>query len=150
MKISRKLRYGLRAMISLALYYQTGYVSAKDISNSESIPLDYLEQIFNKLKQAGLVKTTRGPHGGYALSRTPSSIKIKDIMDVLDASPYLTDCLNGKAKQACNRVDSCSTKPFWQMLDKAIQSIAESTSLKDLSEKNPNQAVIKHSYLFQI
>ena len=137
-------------MVSLALYYQTGYMSAKDISNSESIPLDYLEQIFNKLKQAGLVKTTRGPHGGYALSRTPSSIKIKDIMDVLDASPYLTDCLDGKAKQVCGRVDSCSTRLFWQTLDRAIQSIAESTSLKDLSEKNPNQAAIKHSYLFQI
>jgi len=125
-------------------------MSAKDISNSESIPLDYLEQIFNKLKQAGLVKTTRGPHGGYALSRTPSSIKIKDIMDVLDASPYLTDCIDSKAKQGCGKANSCSARLFWQILDRAIQGIAESTSLKDLSDKDSKHAPIKHSYVFQI
>lgn len=150
MKISRKLRYGLRAMLFLAFYYQTGPVSARDVSKSESIPLDYLEQIFNKLKGAGLVKTTRGPRGGYALSRKPSAIKIKDIMDVLDVKPHITDCLDSHTRHGCGRAEACAAIFFWRKLNKAIQDTAESTSLQDLLKKGPKHPGISHSYVFQI
>jgi Rrf2 family transcriptional regulator, cysteine metabolism repressor len=150
LKISRKLRYGLRAMLFLAFYYQTGPVSARDVSKAESIPLDYLEQIFNKLKGAGLVKTTRGPRGGYALSRTPSAIKVKDIMDVLDVRTHITDCLDNHARHGCDRSESCAAILFWRRLNESIQDIAASTSLQDLLKKGPKHPGISHSYVFQI
>jgi Rrf2 family transcriptional regulator, cysteine metabolism repressor len=137
-------------MIVLSLHYRFGPVSARDIADTEAMPLNYLEQILSRLKQAGLVKTVRGPRGGYALSRMPSSIKVKDIMDALQRSPYLIDCLNAKAKYACPKKNSCPALLFWQQLNKSIQATASSTSLEDLSVKIPKHAGVKHNYAFQI
>jgi Rrf2 family protein len=137
-------------MVVLSLYYSSGPVSARDIADTESMPLNYLEQILSRLKQAGLVKTVRGRHGGYALSRMPASIMVKDITDALQRSPYLIDCLNPKAKYTCSKKGSCPALLFWQQLNKSIQAALLSTSLEDLSVKIPKHAGLKHNYAFQI
>ncbi len=137
-------------MVELAIYYKTGPLSARAISMVESIPLQYLEQIFNLLKRAGLVKTVRGAKGGYLLSREPSKIRVSHVMDVLDAGPYLADCLIPKKRRPCSRIDICSVTKFWQRLNKSIKTVVESTTLKDLAVKRPKGANIGHSYMFQI
>ncbi len=150
MKVSKKFRYGLRAMVELAIYYKAGPLSARAISRVESIPLQYLEQIFNLLKKAGLVKTVRGSRGGYLLSREPSKIRVSHLMEVLDTSPYLTDCLAPKKRSTCSRIDICTVTKFWQKLNKSVKTVVESTTLKDLAVKRPKDAIIEHNYMFQI
>jgi len=150
LKVNKKFRYGLRAMVELAIYHKAGALSAKAISRAESIPLQYLEQIFNLLKRAGLVKTIRGSKGGYFLSREPAKIKVSQIMDVLDTGPNLTDCMIPRRKESCARIDICSVAKFWQRLNKNIKTVAESTTLKDLAAKRSKDAIIGHNYMFQI
>jgi len=150
MKVSKKFRYGLRAMVALAAYYRLGPLSARTIAKVESIPLQYLEQIFNLLKKEGFVKTVRGSKGGYLLSRDPSRIRVSHIMDLLDAGPYLADCLAPKADKPCDRIDICSVTKFWHRLHKSIKTVAESTTLKDLAGKRPKDASISHNHMFQI
>jgi len=152
MKISKKFRYGLRAMAELASYYKQGSQPAKMVSKRQGIPLQYLEQIFNKLKKKGLIKAERGPKGGYLLSRSPSKIKVNHIIEALEGGYSLTDCIGTKGKQACSRVDFCSTKKFWVKLNKSVRVILESTTLQDLSikPKTTKDSKISHNYLFQI
>jgi len=150
LKVSKKFRYGLRAMVELAIYYKSGPLSAKSIAMVESIPLQYLEQIFNLLKNAGLVKTIRGSKGGYLLAREPSRIKVSHIMDILDTNPYLTDCLAPKQIMSCDNIDTCAVTKFWQKLQRSVKTVVDSTTLKDLAAKRPKDASIGHNYMFQI
>ncbi len=150
MKVNKKFRYGLRAMIELAACYDLGALPARSIAKSESIPLQYLEQILNILKRAGLVKTVRGSKGGYLLSRKPSKIKVSHIMDALDTGLHLTDCLVPKKQAPCARLEGCPAAKFWQKLHKSIRKTAESLNLEDLAVKKAKIADIEHNYMFQI
>jgi len=71
-------------------------------------------------------------------------------MDALEPSPYLLDCLDKKGSQKCESAESCHAILFWQALDRAVKTIAENTSLKELADKGPKQALIRHTYVFQI
>jgi Rrf2 family protein len=155
MKFSTRFRYGLRAMTELAGHYDKKTpLSAKSISESQGISLEYLEQILNRLKNKHLIKTIRGPKGGYMLSRTPAQINVKDIMGILEDNGFLVDCLNGEGDSRCKRTRACLTRPFWQMLYNNIIKTMESTTLKDLSGGDISNIKtynnIKHRYLFQI
>ncbi|MFC1807502.1 RrF2 family transcriptional regulator [Candidatus Omnitrophota bacterium] len=152
MKFSKKSRYGVRAMAELALYYKEKPMSAKVIAKSQRIPLQYLEQIFNILKKAGLICTVRGPKGGYSISRSPSRIKLKDIMYVLENKRHLADCLTKKGANSCDMIENCLTRTFWEKLDKAVSGVLNSTTLMDLCKKAKKRkdSSISHSYLFQI
>lgn len=155
MKVSKKSRYGLRAMVELALYYKEGPLSARRISEIQGIPLQYLEQILNRLKKARLIKTTRGPRGGYLLSREPSKIKLGNIIETLEDKNFLVDCLAGKGKNFCSRVDVCKTRGFWERLARSLSEVMNSTTLQDLCQgsktinRNTENSV-EHHYLFQI
>ena len=139
-------------MIELALRVEEIPTPASVISKRQEIPLQYLEQIFNNLKKRGLVKTVRGPRGGYILSRESSKISVKDIMHALEGKEQLLECLEKKSA-LCRRRDNCRARRFWSRLDRAIGEIMARTTLKDLSrgprpkEKTYN---IGHRYLFQI
>ena len=153
MRFSKKSQYGLRAMSDLVFHYEEGPLSAKDVSKNQGIPLQYLEQIFNCLKKKGLVKTTRGPKGGYILSKEPSKIKVGDIIKALENNYSLTECLGLESKRSCARVDICLTKKFWEKLNKSIKGVLNSTTLKDICPKGPDKAKsrkVEHNYLFQI
>jgi len=152
MKISKKSQYGLRAMVELALYHKKGPRSAKAVSAKQAIPLQYLEQIFNQLKRRGLIKTIRGPRGGYMLSIDPYRVKVKDIMEALGDNYSLIDCLDTKPKVPCDRSDTCTTKNFWKKLDNSVKKVLTSTNLKDLCPDPPKDkgANIGHKHPFQI
>ena len=150
MKISKKTRYGLRAMIEIASVFGEGALSAKKISKYQDIPLQYLEQILNRLKRESLLKTIRGPKGGYILAKDPTKIKISNIVEVLESKDGLTESKNSSKEVLSERVELSSAERFWERLDKIIKKELTSTNLKDLCPKNPKQVHIKHNYAFEI
>lgn len=127
MKISKKAQYGLRAMIFLAR--EKGKVfSLKEISEKEKIPFDFLEKIILKLKKAGLLKAKKGSIGGYYLAKSPEKIKVGKIIEILEGKPRLVKCLEG----ICQISKNCRAKVFWKKLQRSINSVLNSVTLKDL------------------
>jgi Rrf2 family protein len=84
--ISNKTRYGIKALISLAEFYNSGLLQIKDIASRDDIPHQFLEQIFNRLGKAGIIKSTRGKNGGYELAKPPVQITVLDIVNCLEGS----------------------------------------------------------------
>jgi Rrf2 family transcriptional regulator, cysteine metabolism repressor len=138
MKLSTKSTYGLRAMVNIALDHKKGAVSVKEIARIEGISGVYLEQLLNKLRRKDLVKSVRGPSGGYTLSRNPSEITVKDIVKTLEGSISPVDCASGREswKAVCGRNKNCVAKTVWTKLAKAIEDCLESVTLADLCSKN--------------
>ena len=93
MKMSTRGRYGIKAMLELALVYDTGMMSVRSIAQKQKISELYLEQLFSILKKANLIKSVRGAKGGYSLTRTPKEITIKDIIDVVEGPVNISDVL---------------------------------------------------------
>ncbi|MDD5173945.1 MAG: RrF2 family transcriptional regulator [Candidatus Omnitrophica bacterium] len=137
MKLSTKSTYGLRAMVNIAMANDKGAVSIKDISKRESISGVYLEQLLNKLRRKNLVKSVRGPSGGYMLSRSPRKITVADIVKTLEGSIIPVDCAGGREgyKSVCHNKKTCAAKTVWAKLAKSIEDCLESVTLKDLCGK---------------
>ena len=130
MRVSTRGEYGVRAMLDLACYYGNGPVLLKDIARRQEVSLKYLDGILSTLKAAGLVKTLRGARGGYTLNHEPSKITVKQIVEALEGSLVLVECV--KEKTSCNRVDSCITHDIWCELGKAMETVLKTTTLEDL------------------
>ena|SRR6056297_509259 len=137
MRLSTRSRYGVRLMLELALNYNTGYTFLKNISKKEEISEKYLSQLVIPLKARGLIASSRGAHGGYRLAKEPSLITIKDLVQTLEGSTSLVECVNNPS--VCNRSSKCSTRSVWEMLDKKISDTLSSITLKDLLESHKKQ-----------
>ena len=138
MKLSTKSTYGLRAMVNIALEQdKKGSVSIKEISKKEGISSVYLEQLLNKLRREELVRSVRGPSGGYMLSRKPGSITVGDIVKSLEGSIAPVDCASGREgfRVVCNKNKNCAARIVWTKLAKAIEDCLESVTLADLCNK---------------
>lgn len=137
MKLSTKSTYGLRAMVSIAMARDKASVSVKDISKREGISSVYLEQLLNKLRRKNLVKSVRGPSGGYMLSRASGRITIADIVKALEGSITPVDCASRREgyNGTCRHKDTCAAKAVWTKLAKAIEDCLESVTLEDLCGK---------------
>lgn len=134
MKLTTKVRYAVSAMCDLATNDGTGKpVQVKDIAARQNISVLYIEQLFNKLKRAKLIRSVRGPHGGYMLADKPSKINIGDIFRVVEGPIALVGCVDkGPSKMSCIMSSKCSTKPLWAKLSKLIGDLLDSTTLADL------------------
>ena len=130
MKISTRSRYGVRLMLELALKHGKGPMFLKDISGRQEISEKYLGQIIIPLKARGLVTAYRGAHGGYALSREPGKINLRDIVDALENGLSLVDCVKHPA--VCKRSNTCITQGVWNRVEKAIVEALEGITLADL------------------
>ncbi|MFH1577076.1 MAG: Rrf2 family transcriptional regulator [Candidatus Margulisiibacteriota bacterium] len=130
MKLSTKGRYGVTAMFDLAAHGKGEPITAADIAERQAIPLAYLEQLLSKLRRAGLVRTVRGPSGGYILSKKPAQVSIGDIIRATDGPVALADCVPSSA--TCPKSGCCSTKALWGNLSDKVTKVFDSTSLKDL------------------
>jgi len=133
MKLSTKGRYGIRAMIDLALYYGQGPILLKDIAKRQEISKKYLEHIITSLKVAGLVRSIRGAHGGYILARPPAQIKLSQIIKVLEGSLAPVECVDNP--EFCSRIEVCLTIGVWREIKRAMDKVLGSISLKDLVEQ---------------
>ncbi len=156
MRMSTKSRYGLRAMLYLALLYDKGPVSVQSISNKEDIPLAYIEQLLSRLRKAGLVNSVRGPSGGYRLSGKPSDITVFDIVKVLekDVAPvYCVSTDQAQSGKKCSKSSRCVTRLVWKKLAENIHDTLDSISLEDLRKQAQSlkqDARPGHKYTFSI
>tara|TARA_A100001015_G_C14792882_1_gene633786 strand:+ start:71 stop:496 length:426 start_codon:yes stop_codon:yes gene_type:complete len=136
MKLTTKGRYAVMAMADLALFKDKGPTSLTDISLRQNISLAYLEQIFLKLKNNNLVKSVRGPKGGYVLEIPPEQIKISNIISAVDEKVKTLNCKKESKKGCNNKFTKCITHNLWDQLDQHINNFFEKVKLQDLVKKN--------------
>lgn len=134
MRISTRGRYALRMMLDLALHNSGEYIALKDISARQEISVKYLEQIVSVLSKAGMLKSVRGPQGGYKLMKSPESYTVGDILRVTEGSLAPVACLDSPQNE-CTRAETCATLGFWQELYDAVCSVVDRTTLADLADR---------------
>jgi len=133
MKLSTRARYGLRAIVDLATYYNTKPVMLKDIAKRENISLKYLEQIMIKLTGAGIVQGIRGLKGGFVLSKPANEITLYEIIKALEGSLSPVGCID--QPKLCKKFNDCVTKFVWQKLKNAISDVLNSITLEDIVQQ---------------
>jgi len=154
MKLSTKSRYGLRALFDMA--YHSGALPAqiKDISRRQNISPRYLEQIFQDLKRANLLKSKRGPQGGYYLMKKPHEISVLDVVLAAEGHLALVDCTREKGKKkACEFDNQCVTQKVWAEASRRLEEYFASITLKDLCEDGKNLGLEKeldHRFMYFI
>ena len=136
MKLTTKGRYAVMAMADLALYQNGKPVSLNDISLRQNISLSYLEQLFSKLKNEKLVKSVRGPSGGYVLEKNPKDIRLSNIIFAVDEQVRTLNCKKDSKKGCNGRTMKCITHNLWDDLEQHINNFFDNVSLNDLLKKN--------------
>ncbi|MDC7235669.1 MAG: Rrf2 family transcriptional regulator [Spirochaetales bacterium] len=133
MKLSTKSRYAVRLMINLAWNYQQGPSQLNEVSRKEEISEKYLSQIVINLRGAGLIRSIRGAHGGYLLTRDPALITIREIVEIMEGGLDIVDCLSDE--ENCSRSGICLTRNVWDKVSTAIKETLEAINLAELSEQ---------------
>jgi Rrf2 family protein len=134
MKLSTKGRYGVRLMLDLALHYGQGTVFLRDVAKRQEISEKYLWQLTGPLKAARLIRSTRGPHGGYALAKPPQDINLREIVNILEGPLCIVDCVDDPG--LCDRALACHARRIWSIISMRILDVLESTTLQDMLEGN--------------
>lgn len=132
MKLSTRSRYGLRAMIAMAMNENNGQMMAKEIAEKQSLPLTYLEQLMVALRKAGLVNATRGAKGGYLLANTPDEITLANIIEALDGPISIADCSD--IANCCLDPAVCSLKEVFEGANNLLHGYFQEISLAELVE----------------
>ena len=133
MKLSTRGRYGLRALLDLAVHQGEGMVLLKDIARRQEVSLPYLEHLITPLIAGGLVKSTRGARGGVLLVRPPAEVTLTEVVLLLEGSIAPVDCVNDP--KVCHRSTSCVTRDVWIQIKDAMTQVLDSTTLQDLVER---------------
>lgn len=136
MRISTKGRYGLRALIDLALYSEIEPVSINSIALRQDISERYLEQLMTLLKKAGLIKSIRGAGGGYVLAKEIDEISVGDILRALEGNLEPVECSAYREEDGCQAADKCVTKYVWQRINESINRTVDEISLRQLVEES--------------
>ena len=133
MKLSTKTRYGMRAMVDLALHYEKGPVLLKDIAERQEVSMKYLDHIISTLKANGLIENAKMRHGGYILSKPPSRIETHEIIKAVEGSLALVECVDDP--KICHRADFCATLNLWKKLKRSMRDVLEGVTLEDLAKE---------------
>lgn len=134
MRLSTKGQYAVRAMVNLACHPGDAPVSLKDISVEEGISLSYLEQLFVKLRKGKIVRSVRGPGGGYVLAKPAADISVGEIIAVVEEPMNPVACLDDDSA-GCDRATRCTTQRVWKCLAEKIAEFLNSVSIEDLSRE---------------
>ena len=137
MKLTNRGRYAVMAMADLAKHNVNQPINLTEISLRQGISLSFLEQIFLKLKKNNLVKSTRGPTGGYLLSKPPEEIKLSNIIKAVDEKVKTVGCKKESKKGCTGKSIKCITHNLWDDLESHINSFFEKNTLKDVIFKIP-------------
>lgn len=130
MKLSTKGRYGLRAMVDLAIHSVDGHVALNSIAERQEISENYLEQVFSVLRKGGLVKSVKGAQGGYTLGDKSSNLTVGNILRVLEGDLSIIDKKGELDKK--NTVEYCIRTNVWDKLNDSVNSVVDSITLEDL------------------
>lgn len=149
MKLSTRGRYGLRAMLDMALSEDKDPIATHTIAEHQGISERYLEQLMVPLKRSGLIKSVRGAQGGYILGRDPQNITVGDIIRILEGPIAPVECVSEQNPEECDRSDYCVTRIIWTKVRDSIIDVLDSYTLDDLvreSQKLPG----KNTYIYDI
>ena len=135
MKLTNKGRYAVMAMADLALNANDSPISLSEISLRQNISLPYLEQIFIKLKNHNLVKSSRGPNGGYVLEKPASEIRLSNIIYAVNEEVKTLNCKKQSKRGCNNKFAKCITHNLWDQLDQHINGFFEKVKLQDLTKQ---------------
>ena len=138
MKLTTKGRYAVMAMADLASNINDEPISLSEISARQNISVAYLEQIFIKLKNKKLVRSSRGATGGYFLEKPASEIKLSHIISAVDEEVKMLNCKKSSKKGCNNKSTKCITHNLWDELDQHIHGFFEKVKLQDLTKQNSN------------
>ena len=133
MKITTRGRYAVMALVSLAAFSRGNPVTIQFIAQRDSIPESYLQQLFLRLRKKNIVKSVRGPGGGFILSRHPSAITVGEIIRTAEGKQASVGCRN--SGRACSMINKCRTQGMWDALEARIDEFLDSISLEDLFEE---------------
>lgn len=135
MRISTKGRYGLRAMVDLAVYSSDTPISLNSLADRQGLSAGYLEQVFSVLRKAGLVKSIKGAQGGYILADDSSKITVGDVLRVLEGDLVVVDEIDGEGINE-NNIEYCIRTMVWEKMNESINEVVDSVTLKDLAVEN--------------
>jgi len=139
-RLTTKGRYAVTAMLDLAFHSQIKPVTLTDIATRQTISLSYLEQLFSRLRRAGMVTGVRGPGGGYKLSKETNEISISDIILAVDEQVDLTNC---ESKGNCQNDGPCLTHELWMGLSNTVRNYLDGITLGDLLAQEDVRAVVQ-------
>jgi Rrf2 family protein len=125
--------YGARAIIDLARYFGQGPIQSADIAGRQAIPEAYLEQLLTTLRKSGLIRSTRGPHGGHELARQPAEIRLSEVIAALEGPLVPLDCL--ETVDACAVSRTCGMRDVWREVMTSAQQILDRVTIEELVER---------------
>lgn len=135
MRFSTKGRYGLRAMLDLALNSQGEQVSLNNIAKRQDVSESYMEHVFSALRKAGLVKSIKGPQGGYVLGQSPSNITVGDILRVLEGNLSVVDDRKYE-EDSISEFEYCLKVNVWDKINASVNNLVDSITLEDLAKEH--------------
>lgn len=144
MRLSTKSRYGVRAVFDIAYHGGGDGAQIKDIARRQGISPRYLEQIFQKLRDAGIISSKRGPQGGYSLAKNPQNINVAEIIRVTEGGLEPVFCVNPeKSGRHCDRIAECVTRLIWKEAGERLEHFFDSVTIQDLCERAERLGVQK-------
>jgi Rrf2 family protein len=132
-RITTLAEYGVICALHLARRASEGPITGREIAEVERLPGDYVEQILLRMRRAGIVASTRGAHGGYALARSADLISIRDVIEASEMTTFDLHCLSHPVEEErCSSSHNCSIRPVWMLLQQKIDDVLEGVHLSDL------------------
>jgi Rrf2 family protein len=142
MRITTWAEYGLICALHLARRAGEGPITGRDVAARERLPGDYVEQILLRMRRAGIVSSTRGARGGYALAREASAISVRDVIQASELTTFDLHCVSHPVDaDRCADSENCSIRPVWLLLQQRIDEVLEGVRLSDLMAA---EAVVRH------
>lgn len=143
MRVTTWTEYSLIIALHLARRRGAGPVAARELSEEERLPPDYVEQILLRMRRAGLVESIRGARGGYLLAREPNRITVRDVMAACEHQTFEPNCTAHPVDpERCDPGSSCSIRPVWFALQRRIDDFLSGITLADLLREQPAVAVL--------
>ena len=133
MKLSTRARYGVRALLELTLNQGNGPMLMSEIAENQAISRKYLHAILSRLKAAGFVRSVRGSGGGYVLAKNPEDVYLKDVLEVLEGSLSLVDCVDSPG--ICKQIGKCATHDLWEDMSQALEKELNGRTLQELAQR---------------
>jgi len=142
MKLSTRTRYGVRAILELAMSGNKGPLQLKIVAQRQDISVKYLEQLMVVLKAAGFVRSIRGSKGGYMLAKAPDQIELIDVLHCLEGTVTTVECVENK--DYCVRAADCAARDLWVKVQKAIEDVLQSMTLQDLVNRGKGKGALNY------